>query len=145
MFGIFPEEMPKTIEGESVLPASIVIDGFKESITIPLIYWNIDDYRNSWLKSLKEGLANKNHAALVVSMYEPKLTNFVFTWVVYFEDDVAHVQNNIIFLDEVNDFTPDKINDFIDKRSTHDEDGMKISQWSTDIKNILDFYNSLNH
>lgn len=92
MFGIFPEEMPKTIEGESVSPASIVIDGFKESMTIPLTYWNLDDYRNSWLKSLKEGLANKNHAALVVSMYEPTLTNFVFTWVVYFEDDVAHVQ-----------------------------------------------------
>jgi len=145
MFGIFPEEMPTTIEGESVLPASIVIDGFKESITIPLTYWNLDDYKNSWQKSLKEGLANKNHAALVVSMYEPKLTNFVFTWVVYFEGAVAHVQNNIVFLDECNDFTPDKINDFIDKRTIHDEDGMKISEWSTDIKNILDFYNTLNH
>lgn len=145
MFGIFSEEMPTTIEGESVLPASIVIDGFKESMNIPLTYWNLEDYKKSWLKSLKEGLENKNHAALAVSMYEPKLMNFVFAWVVYFEDDAAHIQNNIIFLDECNNFTPEKINEFIEKRTTHDEDGMKISEWSTDIKSILDFYNSLNH
>lgn len=143
MFGIFSEKESIIIEDELILPALIVIDEFKEAMNIPLAYWSIDDYKNSWLYSLEDGLNKKNHAALAVSMYQPEVTNFVFTWVIYFDDDIAHIQNNIIFLDEYNDFSPDKINEFVDKRTIHDEDGMKISEWDTDLKSVLDFYNSL--
>ncbi len=38
MFGIFPEDKPVDVEGELVLPASIVIDDFSEIINIPLSY-----------------------------------------------------------------------------------------------------------
>jgi len=52
-------------------------------------------------------------------------------------------QNSILFLDEHPDFTPDKINEFIEPRITHDEDGMKISEWNTDLDSVRDFYNRL--
>ncbi|KFC92724.1 hypothetical protein GLAD_02377 [Leclercia adecarboxylata ATCC 23216 = NBRC 102595] len=54
------------------------------------------------------------------------------------------MQNEILFLDEHPDFTVDKINDFMEPRVTHNEDGMKISEWCTDLKSVLDFINSLN-
>lgn len=143
MFGIFPEDKQLDIEGALFTPASIVIGDFTESMNIPLSYWNINDYKKSWLKSLDEGLTKKNHAALAVSMYEPELANFVFVWTLYFKAEIVHVQNSIIFLEEHKNFSPEKINEFIDERTTHDEDGMKISEWSTDLDSVLDFYKSL--
>lgn len=143
MFGIFPEDKQFDIEGELFVPASIVIDDFKEAMNIPLTYWNIDDYKKSWFNSLEEGLAKKNHAALAVSMYEPELANFVFVWVAYFKGEMVHIQNSIIFLEEYKNFSPERINEFIDERTTHDEDGMKISEWITDLRSVLVFYNNL--
>lgn len=143
MFGIFPEDKPVDIEGECVLPASMIIDEFSEMMNIPLSYWNINDYKDNWRSSLGEGLANKKHAALAVSMYEPVNTNFIFTWVLYFSGDVVFVQNSILFLDECPGFTPETINCFTEPRTTHNEDGMKISEWNTDLKSVISFYHSL--
>lgn len=143
MFGIFPKNTPVDIEGECVLPASIIIDEFTEMMNIPLSYWNIGDYKDNWLSSLEEGLANKKHATLAVSMYEPENANFIFTWVLYFSGDDVFVQNSILFLDECPGFTPQTINNFTEPRTTHNEDGMKISEWNTDLKSVLDFYHSL--
>lgn len=59
MFGIFSEKESIIIEDELILPALIVIDEFKEAMNIPLAYWSIDDYKNSWLYSLEDGLNKK--------------------------------------------------------------------------------------
>jgi hypothetical protein len=143
MFGIFPENKPVDIEGECVLPASIVIDEFSEMINIPLSYWDINTYKTSWLNSLEHGLANKKHATLVVSMYEPKNTNFIFTWVLYFLGEDVFIQNNILFLDECPGFTPENINNYTEPRTTHNEDGIKISEWHTDLDSVINFYSAL--
>lgn len=143
MFAIFTENKPVDVDGECVLPASIVINEFSEVMNIPLSYWSINDYKVSWLSSLEEGLANKKHATLAVSMYEPENTNFIFTWVLYFLGNDVFVQNSILFLDECPGFTPETINSFTKPRTTHNEDGMKISEWNTDLKSVMDFYHSL--
>lgn len=143
MFGIFPEDKLAYVDGECVLPASIVIDEFSEMINIPISYWNINDYRNSWLSSLEEGLTNRNHATLAVSMYNPENTRFIFTWVLYFSGDDVFIQNAILFLDENQGFTPEAINKFTEAHAAYNEDGIKISEWKTDLNSVLDFYNSL--
>ena len=143
MFGIFPESEAVYVDGECVLPASIIIDEFSEMMNIPLSYWSVNDYKVNWLSSLEEGLANKKHAALAVSMYEPNNANFIFTWVLYFLESNVFVQDIILFLDDCPSFTPETINDFIEPRTTHNEEGMKISEWETDLKSVLDFYHSL--
>ena len=126
-----------------VLPASITIDSFTESVNIPLSYWSLDNYKQSWLASLEEGINSRKHAALAVSMYEPDCTNFIFIWVVYFSDNYVFIQNSVLFLDECPGFIPENINKFIEPRTTYNEDGMKISEWHTDLNSVLDFYYSL--
>jgi len=54
------------------------------------------------------------------------------------------VQNKILFLDEHPSFNVDKINNFIESRITYNEDGMKISEWNTDINSVLIFTIALN-
>lgn len=143
MFGIFSENAPIEECDEMVLPSSIVINEFKENFNIPLAYWNVKDYRNSWKLSIEEGLQRGSHAVLAVSMYEPGHTNFVFTWVLYLEGENVFIQNKIIFLDEHPEFTPENINDYVENRETHDEDGRKLSEWSTDLNSIINFYHDL--
>ncbi|HDL7739376.1 TPA: hypothetical protein PXP52_004435, partial [Yersinia enterocolitica] len=89
MFGIFPENEPLEMDGELVQAAKIVIDDFWEPLQLPLSYWELKDYKRSWLASIEKGLRSKNHAALAVSMYDPKQTNFIFVWVMYFQDDIV--------------------------------------------------------
>lgn len=143
MFGIFPNGFPIKENDEVVLPASITIDSFTESMNIPLAYWSLENYKQSWLASLEEGINSRKHAALAVSMYEPDYTNFIFIWVIYFSDNDAFVQNSVLFLDECPGFVPENINNFIEPRTTHNQDGMKISEWHTDLNSVLDFYHSL--
>ncbi|EOU3146989.1 hypothetical protein AB8884_09240 [Yersinia enterocolitica] len=143
MFGIFQKGQPICENDEMVLPTSIIIDEFTEPLYIPLSYWSFENYQKSWLSSIEEGLQNKKHSALAVSMYEPDYTNFIFIWVLYYSGNEVFVQNNILFLDECSGFTPESINDFIEPRTTYNEDEMKISEWSTDLKSVIDFYNSL--
>jgi hypothetical protein len=128
---------------ELVLPAEIVIDDFQEKLYIPITYWKLSDYKMSWLKSLEHGLTNKEHSVLAVSMYEPVDMNFIFIWVIYFHDNKVFIQNKVLFLDEHPDFTVDRINDFIDSCITYNEDGMKTSEWNTDLKSVIHFYESL--
>ncbi|CNF73622.1 Uncharacterised protein [Yersinia similis] len=143
MFGIFPENEPLEMDGELVQVAKIVIDDFWEPLQLPLSYWELKDYKRSWLASIEKGLHSKNHAALAVSMYDPEQTNFIFVWVMYFQDDIVFLQNKVLFLEDHPSFTIENINDFITPRITHTEDGHKISEWRTDLNSIMTFCNSL--
>ncbi|MGM7884545.1 hypothetical protein [Yersinia enterocolitica] len=143
MFGIIPENEPLEMDGELFQEAKIVIDDFWETLQLPLSYWELKDYKRSWLASIEKGMHSKNHATLAVSMYDPEQTNFIFVWVIYFQDDDVFLQNKVIFLEEHPSFTIEKINDFITPRVTHTEDGHKISEWCTDLNSIVTFCNSL--
>ncbi|KFB98697.1 hypothetical protein GTGU_04367 [Trabulsiella guamensis ATCC 49490] len=143
MFGIFPDKNLVYIDGELASPASIVIDEFTEMMNIPLTYWSIDDYKLSWLRSLEYGLATKKHAVLAVSMYLPENVKFIFAWILYFHGDKTFIQNKVLFLDECEGFTATRINDFVQPRSTHTEDGIKISEWTIDFGGVIDFYKTL--
>jgi hypothetical protein len=139
MFGIFTENKSfKSEFNETVLPASITIGEFKEGMLIPVDYWSIKQYYASWLSSLKKGIYGKNNATLVVSMYSPKVANFLFSWVLYFRQENIIVQNKIIFLDEIKNFSIDKINEYTSEYEAYSE-GEKVSEWYTTIDEIKEF------
>ena len=143
MFNIEINATPIEMFDELAHPANIIINDFHEWIHIPVSYWNIEQYRDSWKKSIQYGLESKKHAVLVTSMYEPDKLNFVFTWILYFDDEVVHVQNRVIFVDEHVNFNINDVNLYIDPRKTHDEDGMEISEWDCELSDIVQFYHSL--
>lgn len=139
MFGIFTENKAiKSEFNETVLPASITIGNFKEGMQIPIDYWSIKQYYACWLSSLKKGIYEKNNATLVVSMYSPKDTNFLFSWVLYFRKENVIVQNKMIFLDEINDFSIDKINEYTSGYEEYSE-GEKVSEWHTTVDEVKEF------
>lgn len=46
----------------------------------------------------------------------------------------------LFFLKKCDKFIPENINEFIEPRAIYDEDGMKISEWVTDMKKCLRFF-----
>ncbi|EIU7328053.1 hypothetical protein L6E76_004599, partial [Salmonella enterica subsp. enterica serovar Uganda] len=59
------------------------------------------------------------------------------------QGDMAFIQNKVLFLDECDGFTASRINDFVQPRSILTEEGIKISEWVTDIDSIIIFYKTL--
>ncbi|WP_140419990.1 hypothetical protein [Achromobacter denitrificans] len=129
---------------ETVLRGEVEIDGYKESFFAPVGYWSKDDYLRSWKQSLAEGLQNGRHSALLTSMRDPGVSNFLFYWVVFIEGEDAYIQNSVLFLDELSvPFVPDNVNIYIPERAEINEDGMIISQWKVGVSSIVDFYHTL--
>ncbi|NIY46266.1 hypothetical protein [Cedecea colo] len=90
----------------------------------------------------KKGIYGKNNATLVVSMYSPKDANFLFSWVLYFRQEDVIVQNKMIFLDEINNFSIDKINEYTSEYEAYSE-GEKVSEWYTTIDEVKEYMSYL--
>jgi CdiI N-terminal domain len=122
----------------------IFIDGFVESFRVPLGYWSIDDYRQSWCAALHV-LEEYEHSrsCLAVSMSDPETTNYIFLWPLYREADVVYVQNSVLFLDEVKSFSPGSPWLSVPLRERINEDGQVISEWMTDMASIREFSQSI--
>ncbi|MBT0731681.1 hypothetical protein [Rosenbergiella nectarea] len=136
MFGIFTEN--KAIQSafdEVVLPAKIIIGDFDEGIQIPLTYWRIEQYQKSWIESLKQGLKKGDHSVLAVSMYNPETVNFIFSWVLYYQNTKVIIQNKMIFSGDIKNFSIHDLNECAGEYDTY-SDGVKVSEWYTTFDEV---------
>lgn len=139
MFGIFTES--KAIQSafnEMVLPAKIIIGDFDEGMQIPLTHWNIKQYQESWVETIKQGLKKGDHSVLAVSMYNPETVNFIFSWVLYYKKTQVIIQNKMIFAGEIQDFSIRKLNEYAGKYEAY-SDGEKVSEWYTTVDEVRVF------
>lgn len=137
MFEIKIAKEKSSFFGEASYEGSIRLPDRVEKFYAPAVYWAREDYISQWRRSLFEGLQNKTHSALITSMYDPTLANFITLWVLYYENERAFLQNQIFFLESVPEvFDVLNINKYIGGREIFDEDGEKISEWAFDRREI---------
>ncbi len=117
---------------------TIKIDNFQEDFHAPLTYWSIDDYRKQWREACQDLLNGCEKTALMVTMYDPEHANFLMTWSMYKVENMVHIQNTILFLDQVS-FDEANIAKSISDREIMSEDGDRISEWSVSIDAIEKF------
>ena len=145
MFGIFFKDKDTSFDngyGMHIL-ASISLGEYVEELHIPIDYWGIEEYKNSWAKSIADGIEKKKHSVLITSMHEPESLNFISAWIIYYDGEISYVQNKIIFVDDFPEFDTSKINEYVNKREVLSEDGFKISEWIVKTKDVIDFYHSI--
>ncbi|WBB80433.1 hypothetical protein O7606_03355 [Micromonospora sp. WMMD882] len=122
----------------------ITIDDFAETFEVPLGFWTVSDYQNSWCRAfavLEEG--SSAASCLMASMTDPETTNFLFCWPLYRDGETVHIQNSIIFLDEVrSEFDPGQPWLSISSRCAVDEDGNVVSEWVTSMDSMREFFGS---
>jgi len=77
----------------------------------------------------------------MTSMTDPENSNFLTCWPMYREGEDVYVQNAIIFLDEIEGaFDPATPWDYVGPRHEIDEDGNKISEWTTSMGSLREFF-----
>jgi CdiI N-terminal domain len=128
--------------GSAEASGRIVIDDFTETFRAPLGFWHESDYRRSWRRAFEVLNANPHSTScLMTSMTDPSDSNFLVCWPMYREDENVYLQNAMIFLDEIEEgFDPEMPWGYVGPRQTQDEDGNKISEWTTSVSSLRKFF-----
>ncbi|MFI1075414.1 hypothetical protein [Streptomyces puniciscabiei] len=150
-FSIRVVSVPSPTEAEAEAAAGagavgrIAAGDFGENFPMDLTYWGVERYQASWSRALKAlERADDAVSCLVSSITDPANSNFVSCWPLYRSGSVVHIQNSIIFLEGIaEDFTPDEPWNFVEPRSTIDEDGNEISEWQTSMDEVREFLRSV--
>lgn len=83
---------------EAVIKGVLHLSGCDEFFVLPLSYWTRNQYIENWKSSIAHGLGVGRNTAIITSMRNQKLSNFVSVWAFYHGGQEVYVQNRIIFL-----------------------------------------------
>jgi len=130
--------------GEAVVKGALHLSGCDEFFVLPLSYWTRNQYIENWKSSIAHGLGVGRNTAIITSMRNPKLSNFVSVWAFYHGGHEVYVQNRIIFFEDLGeDFNIEKLSGYIGIRRTHNEDGARISEWVVPLQGVLASFEAL--
>lgn len=138
-FSIKLADGDKYLDNELVAVGNIQIGSFNEEFQASLSYWSRENYQTQWMDAVYKLINGEDKVALITSMYPPKTANFIIWWMMYRIGENVHVQNQVLFLDELDkDFEEENVYQFIPERETVTEDGDVISEWIISLKDIID-------
>ncbi|MGP3980038.1 hypothetical protein [Streptomyces sp. KR80] len=122
----------------------IKVGSFTETFLMDLSFWTVDEYRRSWESALRElERTEKATSCLIASITDPATSNFNSCWPVYRVGDVVYVQSSVIFLDELDEpFDPQEPLRYVEPHCSVDEDGNRISEWTTSASQVRQFRES---
>lgn len=143
MFDIRVERLMTDAEAASVggdAFGRITAGDLDERFYMSLKYWAPEDYHNHWLAALTHVNASADATScLVSSMSHPAESDVIFCWPLFRDGDTVHVQNRILFLEELDaPLDLDQPWKALGARQTVSEDGDAISEWVTTIDEIRD-------
>lgn len=143
-FSVRVVELPSSGERMSSLRGPIgriTINDFSETFLMDVSYWSVEQYLQNWHSALKElERSGGSTSCIVSSITDPKNSNFIVCWPMYRDGSDVYVQNHMVFLEEVEgEFDEERPWRHVRPRSVVDEDGVRISEWSTDIFQVINF------
>jgi hypothetical protein len=115
--------------------ARITIGDFYETIEPAMDFWTKEDYERQWREGL-DRLKTHNTSCLVARVHNPKSYKYLNWWVLYKDNNVVFVQNEMAIDEWYNSligdksFTSESCYSFIRKRESKTERGTEISTWS---------------
>jgi hypothetical protein len=112
----------------------------RECFESVLGFWGLDDYKAIWAAGLWRLVAGASTSCLATSVTDPSCSNFVEVWPLYREESDVYVQNQLLFLDQLqHELNPIAPWESVSPRSVVDEDGQRISEWRVSINDIEEF------
>jgi hypothetical protein len=142
-FGIAFTDEPLEYLGEDSTAAAAVgaiwADDLNETILCHLNPWDQATYEAQWLAALGALLAGKRKAALITS-YVGADSNRMMWCLFRGEGEVVYIQNHMVFGESLKEpFSVECASDLLDERRILDQDGQRISEWTTTLSAIARF------
>jgi len=149
MFDIRVERVLTSTETASVGAEAfgrITVGDFSERFLMSLSYWSPEHYQQQWHAALVRLATTPDaNSCLISSATRPADSNFILCWPLYRDRDVVHVQNRILFLDELDGpLDLEQQWTVLDVRESVTDDGVAISEWSTGIEEIKSYLRQQN-
>ncbi len=140
-FGIrFAAEQPLDSSDDQVAAGVLTLGSYKEQFLAPLHFWSQSDYRSQWADGLERLLGGAPASALVTEMYDPVSANFIKWWPLYLVDSEVHIQNQILFVQELHSaLDPRDPYTHIRPFATHTAEGERFSDWQVPLADIRAF------
>ncbi len=133
------------VDGEEIfMVGEIQIGEFHETFISSLSYWTKINYLTQWKIALTRICNGNDKSCFVTSMLDPSSADFIFLWVLYLDGNIVHLQNQILFLDQLDKpFSELNLYEFISIRETISDEGDKISEWDVNINDIKEYLNTI--
>jgi hypothetical protein len=118
----------------------IQLDMERERFLAPLSYWSVADYERQWRAAVRRIVDGQPRAALITSLADPSLADFVEWWPLYRVGQTVSVQNQLLFLDSLREpFDPADPYPHVSELRTRSEDGQAISEWRITLADLEQF------
>ncbi|MET3497640.1 hypothetical protein [Variovorax boronicumulans] len=139
MFNIGFRGSPFIRDEENLLLGRLEGFGLHEDFWSPLDYWQEEQYEVQWRQGIQRVLDGKI-SALIVSMRDPELSNFIDWWLLYAFEDQVIFQNQMLFLQNLRaPFNTDDIYTSIRPYRRHNLEGEALSEWRVPKCALQDF------
>ncbi|HHB1562324.1 TPA: hypothetical protein ACN98A_004435 [Vibrio parahaemolyticus] len=111
----------------------IVIGSYEEHFVSDLNFWKVSDYIEHW-NVAREVLTTGTSVSFITSITEPENSNFIRSWVCYYDNGELVFQEHMLFLDEPDfEFNIDEPHKNVRPYESITEEGEKISEWRIKI------------
>jgi hypothetical protein len=120
----------------------IQLGAYVETFVASLVFWTPSQYEQHWHLAAKRMVEGAEKSALITSYIEPTLQpdEFLIWWLLYRDLDTVFVQNQFLFFERLRaPFSTSNPWDSIPNRRTVNDEGMKISEWTTTVDSFADF------
>ena len=133
-------------DGIPVFYGKIVIGDFQETFAASLASWTREDYNRHWRKALEKLISGTDRSAVITDYVEPpahpSAESYLVWWPLYRDGDTVYVQNHVLFFGQLTQpLSPERPWDSVRDRQLIDEEGQKISEWTTTVDEIKHFLN----
>lgn len=131
------EDGVKKDTGTKAAYGKIHIGDYSETFVAILHYWTPAQYAWQWETALRRIIEGRDRSALITSYVEAAPERFLFWWVLYRENDIVYIQNQMLFFDQLDKaFSVEHPWESVGARETITEEGREISEWTTSIEDV---------
>jgi hypothetical protein len=135
-----PESCHEIKHDSMEVVGEIVLGEFRELFLASLSFWTKAQYEAHWREALNRIVNNVSPSAVITTMYDPAMANFIFWWPMYRQGSDVIVHNQMLLLMEIEErLDPNNPYSLIPEYYSMSEDGEKVSEWRISIEDVSTF------
>ena len=126
-------------EGWRHAVGEITLGAFSERFEADLRFWEPASYEAQWRRAALRVLGGAPATALVASYRGPD-ASYHFTWPMWRDRAVVHVQSRLLFTEQLTGaFDPEAPEAHVGERLVVSDDGSPISEWNVPLGQLANF------